>query len=180
MKKSIFVCSFFFLCFMLCSFDKIETKIMEQENQELVQNYFVKDISATVQKEQYLGILEIPKISLKRGFYSYSSDNNTVEKNIQVISQSCLPDDTCDFILASHSGTSNISFFKHLHQLEENDTAFLYYNNQKYVYQLIDIEQVQKNGTIQIIRVNKPRLILTTCNLDDESLQDVYYFERTS
>ena len=42
---------------MLCSFDKIETKIIEQENQELVQNYFAKDISAKVQKEQYLGIL---------------------------------------------------------------------------------------------------------------------------
>ena len=180
MKKSIFVCSFFFLCFILCSFDKIETKIIEQENQELVQNYFTNDLNATVQKEQYLGILEISKISLKRGFYSYSSDNNTVEKNIQVISQSCLPDEPCDFILASHSGTSNISFFKHLHQLEENDTAFLYYNNQKYVYRLIDIKHVMKNGTIQIIRVNKPRLILTTCNLDDESLQDVYYFERTS
>ena len=49
---------------MLCSFDKIETKIIEQENQELVQNYFTNDLSATVQKEQYLGVLEIPKISL--------------------------------------------------------------------------------------------------------------------
>lgn len=177
MKKSIFVCSFLFLCLILCSFEKIETKIIEQENQKQIQNYFSDNTSTTVTKEQYLGILEIPKISLERGFYSYSSNNNTVEKNIQVISQSCLPDESCDFILASHSGTSNISFFKHLDQLEENDTAFLYYNNQKYSYQLVDIEQVPKNGTIQIVRVNKPRLILTTCNKSDDNLQDIYYFE---
>ena len=176
MKKSIFICSFLFFCFILCSFEKIETKIIEQENQELVQDYFTTYPQANVQKEPYLGILEIPTISLKRGFYMYSSENNTVDKNIQVISQDCLPGEACDFLLASHSGTSAISFFKHLYQLKENDMAFLYYKSQKYSYQLIDIKHVMKHGTIQIVRVNEPRLILTTCNKNDDNLQDIYYF----
>ena len=177
MKKSIFICSFLFLCFALCSFEKIETKMIEEENQELVQNYFTKNSNAKVAEEQYLGILEIPSISLERGFYSYSSENNTVEKNIQVISSTCTPNENCDFILASHSGTSNIAFFKNLYQLKESDTAYLYYQNKKYSYILKNIEHVEKDGTIEIISENNPRLILTTCNKVSDTLQDIYYFE---
>ena len=180
MKKGIFICSFLFLCFLLCSFDKIETKIIEVENQELIQSYFTETIDDTHELEQYLGILEIPSISLERGFYSYSSEKNTVGKNIEIVSPNCLPDESCDFILASHSGTSNISFFKHLDQLNEYDIASIYYQNKKYSYKLVNIESVIKNGIIQIASIDKPRLILTTCNKNNDNLQDIYYFELIS
>ena len=39
MKKSIFICSFLFLCFALGSFEEVERKVREEENEKLVENY---------------------------------------------------------------------------------------------------------------------------------------------
>ena len=43
-------------------------------------------------KKDYLGIIEIPKLKLKRYFYKVDDEKNTVEKNIMLIEKSSMPD----------------------------------------------------------------------------------------
>ena len=64
--------------------------------------------------ENYIGYLKIPKIELNRGFYNITSTLNNVNKNIYVHPASTFPNDTSgnNLILASHSGSSSISYFK--------------------------------------------------------------------
>jgi len=130
-------------CFLLifisfeCFFELRQTYRRHEMNEERLEAFFENPQPNQDEKietinnstDGYLGVLEIPSISLKRGFYSFHHPDNTVEKNIQVISKQCLPFENCSFILASHSGSSNISFFKHLDQMHLGDIAVLYYQN---------------------------------------------------
>ena len=166
----------------LLSFVKYQDTVVEQTNETQIEEYFEEETSPTPMaqttgKETYLGILEIPKIDLKRGFYSYSSKHNDVGSNIEVISSDCFPGNACSFVLASHSGTSSIAFFKHLNELQLEDVATIYYNNISYDYVLKNIQHVKKNGTISLVQPKESELVLTTCNKNDNSLQDIYIFE---
>ena len=79
-------------------------------------------------REEFLMLLEIEKLNLKKGIYSFDSPLNDVAKNIQLIQGSTLPDQLySQVILASHSGNSDISYFKNLNRLEIGDLATLYY-----------------------------------------------------
>ncbi len=155
-----------------------EQKI-DQQNEELISDFFKEEEEKPQEekKEEYIGVLEIPKISLKRGFYSYSSPLNQVDKNIELISSNCNPHDACHFLLASHSGNSSISFFKHLNLLKLGDEAKLYYENETFIYHLKEIQHVEKNGTISLRTPDVSELVLTTCNKENDTLQDIYIFE---
>ena len=66
--------------------------------------------------DEYIGTLIIDKINLNRGFYSINSKYNNVDHNIMVVETSNMPNITNgNLILASHSGSSSISFFKNLY-----------------------------------------------------------------
>lgn len=129
-------------------------------------------------KDKYVGILEIKKIKLKRGFYSIDSNNNNVDKNIMVISSSDMPDVKLgNLILASHSGNSNISYFKNLDKLEIGDIASIYYLKNKYDYKLVNYYEVVKTGVVQIIKNNDVNcLTLITCK-KNMNKQLVFIFE---
>ena len=178
LKKGFTIIFSLFIIFSLLSLEKIEDKELSMQNEELVSNYFQNKDSKNTDtfEEAYLGILEIKSINLKRGFYNYSSKLNNVNKNITIISKECTPNNNCDFILASHSGTSNISFFKNLDKLSLKDKATIYYNKNIYNYELVKINHITKNGTLSIISSNEKRLILTTCNKENDNIQEVYYF----
>ena len=65
--------------------------------------------------ENYLGVLEIPVINLKNGFFDKESSLNTISKNIEILEESDMPDDeNGNVILAAHSGTGRYAFFKNL------------------------------------------------------------------
>ena len=82
-------------------------------------------------------VIQKKNIKLKRGFYNIDSNNNNVDKNIMVINSSDMPDvNLGNLILASHSGNSNISYFKNLDKLEIGDIASVYYLTKKYDYNL--------------------------------------------
>lgn len=139
-------------------------------------------ISSTVQEkkeDEYLGVLEIPTIHLKRGFYSITSKKNNVDKNIQVIETSLMPEEKySSLILASHSGSSKISFFKNLYKLKLKDIAFIYYKEKKYTYELVNIYNEKKDGTIAIRRdKEQTNLTLITCDKKNKTLQNVYIFK---
>ena len=127
----------------------------------------------------YIGILEIPKIKLKRGFLDKNSIYNNVDKNIAVIQTSTYPDvDKGNLILAAHTGTSSVSFFTKLHDLTIGDEAYITYNKKKYTYKLVDIYTQPKVGEIAIYRdPDKTALTLVTCTKGTQATQTVFILE---
>ena len=110
-------------------------------------------------------MLEIPKVNLKKEVYPDDPVKNDVDKNIEVIEGSSMPDKTRgNLILASHSGSSDISYFKHLDMLTYNDEFYVYYKNTRYRYVVGDIYDVEKSGYIEIKRDrSKNAVTLITC-----------------
>ena len=122
--------------------------------------------------EEYLGILEIPKINLKRGFYDFKSKQNNVNKNITILNNSTLPDtNNSILVLAAHSGNGMKSYFNKLDKLSLNDKLYIYYKDKKYIYQINDIYTTIKNGILNIVYNNTNQLILTTCDKKDKTKQ---------
>ena len=128
---------------------------------------------------KYLGVLEIPRISLKRGFYNFDSKYNNIEYNVTLIRGSQMPDVAGgNLILMAHSGDAYISYFAYLYKLNIGDYAYITYNNIKYQYKLVNIYEVEKNGQVSINRnYDNTTLTLITCTKDDDYHQTVYIFE---
>lgn len=130
----------------------------------------------------YIGSLEIPKIGFKRGFVDINSRDNHVNKNITVIKTSNYPNvDKGNFIIAGHSGSGPLAFFKNLYQLKEGDTAVVNYQNVKYTYRITKIYLQERIGRIAIYRdYSKNTLTLITCTKDNKTKQTVYIAELVS
>ena len=137
---------------------------------------------ATVDFSKYYGVIEIPRIELKRGFYNTDSKYNTIEKNVTMVQGSTMPDvDKGNLILMAHSGDSYISFFAYLYVLREGDNVFITYNGIKYQYRIVNIYYVEKNGMVLVTRdLDKTCLTLITCTKDDDTSQTVYIAELVS
>ncbi len=159
---------------------KVKNNKVIKQNEDNINIYDNNDkvVNDNKTREKYVGILEIKKIRLKRGFYSIDSNNNNVDKNIMVINSSDMPDvNLGNLILASHSGNSNISYFKNLDKLEIGDVASVYYLKNKYNYNLVNYYEVDKTGVIQIIKNNDINcLTLITCKKNTNK-QLVFIFE---
>ena len=126
--------------------------------------------------EHYIGYLEIPKLGFNRGFYNIASPENTVEKNIQVIEGSKMPNKkNGNLIIAGHSGTGWKAFFNDLYKLNIGDQAIVTYKGHRYTYQIEDISKQAKTGTLTIKRNrNKTTLTLITCTNNDSTTQTIY------
>lgn len=129
--------------------------------------------------EEYLGIIDIPKIELYKGFYSKTSNLNNVKFNLYVLPSSDYPDvENGNLIIAGHSGNYNNSYFANLYKLEKEDTITIHYNNNKYIYQIVNIYNEEKTGKVRIFRnKNKTTLTLITCTKDDDNHQTIYIAE---
>ena len=132
--------------------------------------------------DTYLGVLEIPKINLKNGFYDLNSKYNNVDYNITVINGSTYPtEENNNLILAAHSGDCPVCYFENLYKLSLGDIAYLSYKNQKYSYKIVDIYEVEKDGTVAIYRdYSKNVLTLITCTRNSNTKQTVYILEQTN
>ena len=132
--------------------------------------------------KEYIGYLEIEKINLRQGLVAKNSYYNNVNRNIQIIDVSDYPDkENGNVILASHSGSSYISFFKNLYKLVKGDKAKIYYKGYTYTYKIVDIYRVPKTGSVRINRdVNKTCLTLITCTYKSKTEQTVYIAELVS
>ena len=127
----------------------------------------------------YIGYIEIPKINLSKGFTKLGSPYNTVNKNVEVVKGSSYPDqEKGNFILAAHSGTSYLAYFKNLYKLSLGDVAYIKYNGKQYTYKIVNIYEQQKTGKIAIYRdTNKTCLTLVTCTKDVKDKQTIYILE---
>ena len=131
---------------------------------------------STVNKDvndEIIGTLTIDKLNLSKNIYNINSSHNNVEENVTILN-----DDINLIVLAAHSGPGYIAFFNDLDKLELNDTVNLTYNNKKLVYKVTNIEEQPKDGTIEINKTNKQRLILTTCSKKDKNKQLVITTEK--
>ncbi len=140
------------------------------------------DNSTTTIKEEketvtynYIAVLEIPKINLKRGLFPINDKNNNVDKNVEILQNSDMPNVTNGTLaLAGHSGNSRIAYFHKLYKLKENDQVYIYYQNEKYIYQVSKIERQDKDGTINFTKTkDTTELILTTCDQQNKGKQIV-------
>lgn len=135
------------------------------------------------EEETFLMVLEIPKVNLRRGIYSKDSKWNSIEYNVTILEESNFPDEEYgNVILAAHNGPADIAYFNQLHQLEVGDMAYVYYNGIKYGYEVSDIYDVAKDGTVEISRnQNLNTLTLITCkkNTSDRQLVIILYLTET-
>ena len=129
---------------------------------------------------KYLGVLEIPKIGLKRGFYNVGSRYNNIKYNVTMADGSDLPDvENGNLILMAHSGDSYISYFAYLYKLTIGDMVYVTYAGNQYTYQITNIYEVEKNGIVKLIRNrDKTTLTMITCTKDNDYAQTVYISER--
>lgn len=126
------------------------------------------------QNFEYIAVLEIPKINLKRGLVDIDSIYNSIDYNIQILKESTMPNiDNSNLILVAHSGNSNVSFFKDLDKLEILDNVYLYYNNTVYQYEIYDKYEIEKIGSVKINKnINSKTITMITC-LDNINKQIV-------
>lgn len=146
---------------------KIKVNIVSIDNENTINNEGVNN---------YLGVISIPKINLEQGFYDIDNPMNNVDKNIELISNSNMPDvENGTLILAAHSGNDRVSYFNKLYKLNIDDEIEIIYNKSKYLYKLIDIYEVEKTGSITLHNINNiTSLVLVTCSNFNDNLQVVY------
>lgn len=156
--------------------DKTEEYITNTSNEVEADVEEVIEEKQVVEKYNYIAVLEIPAINLKRGLVAYDSKYNSVKYNIQILDKSDMPDvKNGNLILAAHNGTSNVSFFYNLSSLKEGDTINVYYDGYKYIYKYNNSYEVDKNGKVQIIRDRMNNAItLITCKDNSDTKQVVY------
>ena len=165
----------------LISYDYFLKKVVEIEEQEAIEEFYtiqeeIKEESTNndaqekkeVKKQNkinYIAILKIPKIDLERGLVEPNSYLNDVKYNLQIVEGSSMPDHiNSNSIIASHSGTASISYFRNLNKLVVGDTVFLIYKNETYKYIVVNKYEIEKTGTAKIIRDNnKTTITLITC-----------------
>lgn len=184
------------LCLILCTyFEKIKDNLFAEKSRTLIQEVvdFDEDAGQELSLEEevetpvqsgngrydYIGFLRIPSINLDRGFVSLDNPYNYVNYNIQLIRGSDMPDvKNGNLILAGHKGTSSVSYFSKLHNLSLGAQAQVEYNNKTYSYKLVNIYNVAKDGTVEIVRdPTKKTLTLITCTHLSKTEQTVYIFE---
>lgn len=152
-----------------------EKDIKSISTANLERNTNTSYISTVSKKEndEIIGTLTIDKLNLSKKIYNINSSHNNVEENVTILN-----DDMNLIVLAAHSGPGYIAFFNDLDKLELNDTVNLNYNNKNLVYKVTNIEEQLKDGTIEINKTDKQRLILTTCSKKDKTKQLVVTTEK--
>lgn len=155
-----------------------ENKIEEFFDEELVEKTIVNESDTSTKEEDtsknnqtinYSMVLEIPKINLKKGLYDKNSKYNSVEYNIQILKESDMPNVVNgNLILASHRGNSSVSYFNNLYKLSNGNQVYVYYNNVKYIYEITNMYEVEKTGTITIHRDrDETVIVLITCKKNE-------------
>jgi sortase A len=157
-----------------------DQKIIEllDTNNDAIDDNEKKEKKSVSQKKNYnyISVLEIPSIGLKKGLVDKNSKYNNVKYNIQIIKNSTMPDkEKGNFVLAGHNGNSSVSFFKNLDKLSIHDVIYVYYKDYKYTYILNKIYETQKDGQIEIYRdYDKTTITLITCKTNTKDKQVVY------
>ena len=136
-----------------------------------------KVLKNEVLEDDYLGIISIPKIGLRKKLYDIGSYRNDVDRNIEVLDSSKMPDVMGgNFILAAHNGNTSLGYFRDLHKLKVGDEVTIDYKNKNYVYEVSKIYDVLKTGEVAIKRdKSQSTITLITCLGNDRQLVVIGY-----
>lgn len=191
-KSSIIIIGSFLLlsigiCLLINNYYSNYKEVQQEEIQidTFINNMSIKEESKLEEQiniqveDNYIAVIEIPSIDLRKGIYSKNSIENNIEKNVTILKESDMPDtQNGNVVLASHSGPSKIAYFNDLPKLKLNDIAYIYYNGSRFSYKLINIYEVDKTVTVDIVRnTQKNTLTLITCK-GKEKKQLVFIFEQ--
>lgn len=150
--------------------DNTKEVIDNNYNSLLISNYHENKIDA--KKDQYVALLEIPKIKFKRGLYAIEDPKNVLSKNIIFLDKSDMPDKkNSRVIILGHSGDVSNAYFKNLYKLSKGNLIKMNYKERKYEYKITDIYEVIKSGRLAL-ESNKDRKTLTliTCKGNNKQL----------
>lgn len=163
-----FLLSISMLSLSFVSIDK--TKLKENILSNTIDKIQIK-VRKIDDKEQ-IGSIFIDKLNINKPLYNINSDKNNIEENITILKESIPPiKDNSILIIAAHSGTGPIAFFKDLDKLNINDEIIINYDNNNYKYYVKDIWEEKKNGYINVNKENKKQLVLTTCSPNNNGYQ---------
>lgn len=141
----------------------INTKL--KYNQYVIDKEEKKDIFNFIdhQNSNYMAILEIPKISFKRGIKKDAS----VDEDITVLNLNNIP--YGNIIIAGHSGRCEVCYFNDLDRLDVNDLIYFYYENNIYIYNIVSVEE-KKKQTFELENYDDT-ITLITCKKSSNNLQ---------
>ena len=117
----------------------VDVPVMEEEliEEEVVEQEEKKE--TTTPTINYIAVIKIPKIGLEKGLASKGSYWNNVNRNIEILSESDMPDvEKGNVILAGHSGNSGVSYFRKLNKLQNDDIVSIVYNGKEYKYKMVN------------------------------------------
>lgn len=140
---------------------------IEEQQEKITDNTTTKEVVEEKKETSinYIAVLRIPKINLKRGLVDKDSKYNNIKYNIMIHKESDVPDqDGGNVILVAHSGTAGISYFRNVDKLSLNDEIYLDYNNKTYSYKITNIYDIEKTGIAPIRKeTTKSTITLITC-----------------
>ena len=150
--------------------DEKETELLEEfyeieeEIESIEEPQVVEEVKEQI-KVNYIAVLKIPKIGLERGLVDPNNYLNNVNYNLEWLDGSSMPDEeNGNVIIAGHSGSARISYFRKLDRLEIGDEASIIYNGKTYNYKVVDIYDIEKTGKAEIVKEkNTTTLTLITC-----------------
>ncbi|HIT11145.1 MAG TPA: sortase [Candidatus Onthousia faecigallinarum] len=163
-------------CYLLLCFGLFEKLKGEQPktNMETTSTNYSSDI-ATIEEdnqEEIWGTLDIPEIGLTQPIYPLDSPKNNVEENVTILKESILlPEENSIIFLAAHSGTGKKAFFTRLDDLKKGDSIIFTFKGKTNYYEIVDIMEQEKDGTISVPKNQISELVLTTCSERDRTKQ---------
>ncbi len=156
--------------------NKNEEKLIDvfyEEQEEIEENTNTEEQVETPTEEKpkssskvnYVAVIKIPKIGLEKGLCAKGTYCNNVNRNIQILNESDYPDkEKGNVMLAGHSGSGRVSYFRKLDKLSQDDEVSIFYNGSEYKYKVVNQYDIEKNGTANIVRnAEKNTLTLITC-----------------
>ena len=163
---------------------KKEKQKDEKIVKEIINNDDINTVSKTVNTSEYsvkntkgsnyIAVLEIPKIQLKKGLVMSTKNFKSINYAISIDKNSIMPDKVGNFILYAHSGNSRIAYFRNIKKLNINDDINVFFDGKKYAYTIVKKYEVDKTGKLSIINDGISKYItLTTCSQENKGKQIV-------
>ena len=152
----------------------IKPAVKQEQEENALKDFYIKEeqkvdkVDKTTSekvKYDYIAVLKIPKINLEKGLVAKNSKYNNINYGVEILKESDSPDViNGNVILAAHSGTANISYFRNLDKINVGDEASIIYNGKTYNYKFVKIYDIEKTGKAVIKRDNNTStLTLVTC-----------------
>lgn len=139
-----------------------ETSIQEEQEEIILPEEPKKEIKTY--QTNYKAILEIPSINLKKGLVEVTNNFKSINYAVSIDRESKYPNEFGNFILYAHSGGARISYFNNLKNVKLDDDIYVYYEGQKYFYKVYKIYEIDKTGSMKILKPKNDKIItLLTC-----------------